>query len=57
MRTGVVSRISVDLLFDRACGQIQSLTPRGGFEGFQINAIRGTPPQQRIDLSGDVAGQ
>jgi len=57
MRTRIVTGVGVDSLFNRASGQAQGLTPRRGFDGFQINIIGGTSSQQRIDLNCDFDGR
>jgi len=62
MRTRIVRGVGVYSLLiarvvNRASGQAQRLTPRSGFDGFQIDANGGASSQQRIDLNCGFDGQ
>jgi hypothetical protein len=56
-RTNVIGSVGIEPPLDSARGQSQNLAPRGGFDGFEIQAIGGATTQQRIQITGDVVSQ
>ena len=57
MRPGVIGGVSIEALFDGAGRQLQSLLAHRHFQRFQIQAVDGLSPHQRLNLVHDVGGQ